>query len=148
MMHEKTPRFNTVTIYEFQLSIGDNPAAREGCPISLSTKCVHKETLDVDVFEHLREGKRRKTKNLYLPVETRAAMLLSRGYSLDTIVKRVLEMDEIKKSRSESLKMGGLERMNGLMDSAGRTLRKLNLNKKPKAEERSNKPNQVQARTA
>jgi hypothetical protein len=147
-MPKKSPRFATVTIYEFQLSIGDNPAAREGCPISLSAKCVHKETMDVNVFELLREGKRRKSKNLYLPVEDRAAMLLSRGYSLDKIVKRVLEMDEIKKSRSESLKMGGLQRMTGLFDSAGKTLRKLNLNKKPKAEDRVNKPNQVRARTA
>ena len=147
-MTEKSPRFDTVTIYEFHLSIGDNPATREGCPVSLSTKCIHKETLDVEMYEHIREGKRRKSKSLYIPVEDRAAMLLSRGYSLDKIVKRVLEMEEIKKSRSESLKMGGLERMNVLIDSAGRTLRKLNLNKKPKAEDTSNKPNQVQARMA
>jgi hypothetical protein len=148
MTDSRSPHFDSVTIYEFQLSIGDNPAAREGCPVALSAKLVHKETLDIDMFEELREGKRRKSKNLYLPVEDRAAMLLSRGYSLDKIVKRVLEMDEIKKSRSESLKMNGWERMNIAIDAAGKTLRKLNLNKKQKAEDRSNKPNQVQARMA
>ncbi|KAG7353937.1 hypothetical protein IV203_035199 [Nitzschia inconspicua] len=143
-----SPRFDVVTIYEFQLSIGDNPATREGCPIALSSKCVNKETIDVDIFESMREGNRRKSKNLYVPVEDRAAMLLSRGYSLDQIVKRVLEMDEIKKSRSESLKMNGWERMNIAIDAAGKTLRKLNLNKKQKAEDRNIKPNQVQARMA
>lgn len=147
-MPYKCPRFDTVTIYEFQLSIGDNPAVREGCPVALSASCVNKETLDVDLFEEMREGRRRTSKKLYLPVEDRAAMLLSRGYSLDKIVKRVLEMDEIKKSRSESLKMSGVERMTGLFDSAGRTLRKLNLNKKPKAEDKGNTPNEVQARMA
>lgn len=144
----KSPHFDTVTIYEFQLSIGDNPAAREGCPVALGAKCVNKETLDVDIFEHLRDGKRRKSKNLYLPVEDRAAMLLSRGYSLEKIVKRVLEMEEIKKSRSESLKINGLERLNLALDAAGKTLRKLNLNKKLKAEDRGVKPNQIPARMA
>jgi hypothetical protein len=140
----QVPLFDTVTIYEFQLSIGDNPAAREGCPVTLGSKCFHKETLDVDTYEMMREGTRRTGKHLYIPVEDRAAMLLSRGYSLDKIVKRVLEMEEIKKSRSESCKMTGRERMNIAIDAAGKTLRKLNLNKKKSA----SKPNQIPARMA
>ncbi|KAL3919702.1 MAG: hypothetical protein SGILL_003622 [Bacillariaceae sp.] len=143
-MHHQAPCFDRVTIYEFQISMGDNPAAREGCPVTLSKKCIHEETLDVDFYEMMREGKRRDSKHLYLPVEDRAAMLMSRGFSLDKIVKRVLEMEEIKKSRSESCKATSRERMNIAIDAAGRTLRKLNLNKKPKAD----KPNQVQARSA
>jgi hypothetical protein len=139
------PRFNKVTIFEFPISIGDNPAAREGCPVALSQHCVFRETLDIDEYEKMREGYRRKSsKNLYLPVEDRAAMLLSRGYSLDKIVRRVLEMEEIKKSRSESLKMNGWDRLNIAIDNAGKTLRKLNLNKKPKGD----KPNEIPARMA
>ena len=141
----QSPYFDTITIYEFPISIGDNPAAREGCPVALSSKCMHKETLDVDTYEMMREGRRRNGKNLYLPVEDRAAMLLSRGYSLDKIVKRVLEMEEIKKSRSESCKLTGRERMTGAIDAAGRTLRKLNLNSKKQS---SVKPNQIPARMA
>ena len=142
-VHQR-PYFDTVTIYEFPLSIGDNPAAREGCPVTLSSKCMHKETLDVDAYEMMQEGKRRHGKYLYIPVEDRAAILMSRGYSLDKIVKRVLEMEEIKKSRSESCKLTGRERMNVAIDAAGRTLRKLNLNTKKKAD----KPNQIPARMA
>lgn len=147
MTDYRSPDFDTVTIYEFDLTIGDNPATKEGCPVALSSKCVHKETLDIDFYEEMREGKRRRAKALYLPVEDRAAMLLSRGYSLDKIVKRVLEMEEIKKSRSESLRMNGWERMYIAIDAAGKTLRVLNLNKKQKADG-SQKPNQVQARMA
>jgi hypothetical protein len=102
--------------------------------------------MDVETFELFRDGKRRRNKQLYLPVEDRAAMLLSRGYSLDKIVKRVMEMEEIKKSRTESLKMNGWERMNIAIDAAGKTLRKLNLDRKKKASD--SKPNQVQARMA
>ena len=69
-----SPHFDTITIYEFPISMGDNPAAREGCPVMLSSKCMHKETLDVDMYEMVREGRRRSAKNLYLPVEDRAAM--------------------------------------------------------------------------
>jgi hypothetical protein len=144
--HKHSPSFDSITIYEFSISIGDNPAAREGCPVALGSKCVHKESMDVETFELFRDGKRRRNKQLYLPVEDRAAMLLSRGYSLDKIVKRVMEMEEIKKSRTESLKMNGWERMNIAIDAAGKTLRKLNLDRKKKASD--SKPNQVQARMA
>jgi hypothetical protein len=140
------PSFDSITIYEFPISIGDNPAAREGCPVALGSKCVHKESMDLETYELFREGQRRPNKKLYLPVEDRAAMLLSRGYSLDKIVRRVMEMEEIKKSRTESLKMNGWERMNVAIDAAGKTLRKLNLDRKKKAV--SDKPNQVQARMA
>jgi hypothetical protein len=140
------PSFSEVTIYEFHISMGNNPAVREGCPVALGSKCIHKEIVDIDTYEMVREGKRRKSKNLYLPVEDRAAMLLSRGYSLDKIVKTVMEVEEIKKSRTESLKINGWQRMNIAIDAAGKTLRKLvNNDKKDKSDD---KPNEVQARMA
>lgn len=69
--------------------------------------------------------------------------LLSKGYSLDEIVGVVMEIEEVKKSRAENLKMNGREKLLFAMDSAGKTLRKIVVGngKQPG-------PNSVQARMA
>jgi DNA polymerase elongation subunit (family B) len=72
--------------------------------------------------------------------------LLSTGHSLSEIVKVVMEVEDIKKSRIESLKLTQWEKLNLAMNSAGRTIRKVVRAKQQ--EEQDNKPNTVQARTA
>lgn len=69
--------------------------------------------------------------------------LLSKGYSLDEIVAVVMETEALKKSRAESVKLNGREKLLFAMDSAGKTLRKIVGNgNKPQG------PNSVQARMA
>jgi len=69
--------------------------------------------------------------------------LLSKGYSLEEIVGVVMEMEELKKSRAESLKLNGREKLTFAMDSAGRTLRKI-----VAGNGKRDGPNSVQARMA
>jgi hypothetical protein len=121
----KTTTFDQVFIYEFPLTLGDNPAVREGCPIALGNECVHKTVLDMESFEQSRRlgiQKRRWGEDLYIPVYHRAALLMSRGFTLEKIVQTVLEVEKVKKSRQESMKLNGWQKLNYAIDSAGKSI--------------------------
>lgn len=121
----KTTTFDKVFIYEFPLTLGDNPAVREGCPVALGNKCVNKTVLDVQSFEESRRpniNKRRRGKDLYIPVYDRAALLMSQGFTLEKIVQTVLEVEKVKKSRQECLKLNGWQKLNYAIDSAGKSI--------------------------
>lgn len=67
--------FDEVTIYEFPVDIGDNPAVREGCPIRLGDRLLRKSTIDVESYEKERSSARqRHAKKLYIDVTERATM--------------------------------------------------------------------------
>ena len=51
--------------------------------------------------------------------------LLQKGYTLTEIVQVVMEVEEVKKSRAESVKLNGREKLMFAVDSAGRTIRKI-----------------------
>lgn len=121
----KTTAFDKVFIYEFPLTLGDNPAVREGCPVALGSECIHKTVLDMEYFEQSRRPsihKRRRGKDLYIPVYDRAALLMSQGFSLEKIVQTVLEVERIKKSRQECMKLNGWQKLNYAIDSAGKSI--------------------------
>lgn len=121
----KTTKFDKVFIYEFPLTLGDNPAVREGCPVALGSKCIHKTVVDMDSFEKSRRPgshKRRRPRDLYIPVYDRATLLISQGFSLEKIVQTVLEVERIKKSRHECLKLNGWQKFNYVIDSAGKSI--------------------------
>ncbi len=65
--------FDTVTIYEFPVEIGDNPACREGCPVRLGDNVVSKSKMYVDLYEKER-GDRPPSKELYVDVSERAGL--------------------------------------------------------------------------
>ena len=121
----KTTTFDKVFVYEFSLTIGDNPAVREGCPVALGRTCVHKTVVDLESFEQSRSpgiNKRRRAKDLYIPVCDRVALLMLRGFTPERIVETVMEVERIKKSRYECMKLNGWQKMNIAIDSAGRSL--------------------------
>ena len=121
----KTTTFDKVFIYEFSLTLGDNPAVREGCPVALSKECIDRSVIDVETFEQNRRPsihKRRRGKDLYIPVYDRAALLMSQGFTLEQIVETVLEVEKIKKSRNECMKLNGWQKLNCAIDSAGKSI--------------------------
>ena len=121
----KTTTFDKVFIYEFSLTLGDNPAVREGCPVALSRECVNKTVVDIESFEQIRRPrtqKRRRGKDLYIPVYDRAALLMSQGFTLEKIVETVLEVEKVKKSRNECMKLNGWQKINCAIDSAGKSI--------------------------
>ena len=121
----KTTTFDKVFIFEFSITIGNNPAVREGCPVSLGSECIHTTVLDLESYEHSRRPsshKRRRGKDLYIPVYDRATLLMSQGFTLEKIVETVLEVEAIKKSRQESMKLNGWQKLNYAFDIAGKSI--------------------------
>lgn len=47
----KTTSFDKVIVYEFELTLGDNPAVREGCPVALGRECIYRSVVDLESFE-------------------------------------------------------------------------------------------------
>ena len=66
--------------------------------------------------------KRKRGKDLYIPVYDRAALLMSQGFTLEKIVETVLEVEKIKKSRQECMKLNGWQKLNYAIDSAGKSI--------------------------
>lgn len=65
--------FDDITIYNFPIDIGDNPACREGCPIRLGDKLIWKSKVDLNSYEDERDT-RFTGKQLYIGVSDRASM--------------------------------------------------------------------------
>jgi hypothetical protein len=47
---------------------------------------------------------------------------MSQGFSLEKIVQTVLEVEKIKKSRQECMKLNGWQKLNYAIDSAGKSI--------------------------
>ena len=111
--HKSSICFGKVAVFEFPIAMGDNPACREGCPIRLGDECVMNYTMDVNTYEIQKQiqGRTRRKEGLYLPVSDRACMLLMAGYTLADLVETVLDVEEAKKQRMESLRMSPFQKM-------------------------------------
>jgi len=108
----KSVRFGTITITEFYLELGDNPACSSGAPVQLSGIPVAGKsfTRKFELFDFCRQKERRERKKLYITEEKRARMFLKAGYTMDELVEAIVQIDAIKKSRIECLHSQGWER--------------------------------------
>ena len=113
----------TITIREYPIIMGDNPAATGGCPITLGWTVLATTTRNLEVYEYTRHEEqhrrrrrsttRRTKKNkkvTVLSIAKRSQLLLAAGYTQDQIIKRALEMAELQHLRQVSaleMKQGG-----------------------------------------
>jgi CRISPR/Cas system CMR subunit Cmr4 (Cas7 group RAMP superfamily) len=104
--------FTDVTIFEFPLRIGDNPACTSGCPITLANKhqSVRKSSLSEDDenisnsnVKSISNTRRRSSKDLIIPSDVRTKLLMANGYELQRIVKTTENILKIQEQRRESL---------------------------------------------
>jgi len=74
----KSVRFDKITIREYDLTVGDNPACTAGAPVSLSWTYNPRtvETFPVDVYESYRDGQRCGPEDLKLNERVRHRLLL------------------------------------------------------------------------
>lgn len=101
-----------VTIQEYSLAIGDNPACSSGVPVQLGWEVREKTTRNFGLYEFLRQPDRRRgRRQLAIPADTRAALLLSEGYSYDDISRATKEARKTKKLRDETLQKEGWDRL-------------------------------------
>lgn len=112
--------FESVTIIEFPMVLGDNPSCSNGAPVCLGRKVISSSTQNIDVYEYLRKDRRRSRRRLVLDVPTRSEILVAAGYTIDQIVRATMAVQVIRKSRVESLKSQGWERLTIALETTGK----------------------------
>ncbi len=102
---KKSVSFGDITILEFPIILGENPAVSGGAPIELGWELMERYTRELQLYEYMRSGQRRKRrKSLTIPVADRARLLMESGYSIEDIAAAVMRVEEVQKQRTESLK--------------------------------------------
>lgn len=123
-MTGKNVTFGDLTVYEHPLEMGDNPAVSSGAPLMIGWKAQSTSTRNLDLYEYMHPQRRHGRKQLAIPVQDRAQILLKRGYSLTDIASAAMTVEEIKRQRAEtlrtSLKVSPLERAGALLEKTGK----------------------------
>jgi hypothetical protein len=110
-----------ITIHEFPITLGDNPACSSGAPVQLGWKALESTTRNMELYEYVRKGERKRDRRqLIIPVEKRGRILLKRGYSIDQIAEATMNADEIKEQRRETLRKQGWDRFGMVLESTGK----------------------------
>eukprot|EP00536_Pseudo-nitzschia_multiseries_P000956 jgi/Psemu1/234153/estExt_Genewise1.C_120031 len=98
----KHVRFGELTITEYPIILGDNPACA-GAPITIGWKPITSYTCNLELYEYTRMKRRNSRKKLVIPVQTRSQILLDAGYTQEQIIKVALQVSRIQSQREETL---------------------------------------------
>jgi hypothetical protein len=117
---QKTVTFDKIVVIEFPMELGDNPACSIGVPVQIGWHAQDATTHNLEVFDVLREQKRRTRKELKLSSQRRTQILFQLGYSLEDIAVAALEVNDIRESRKECLRLQGWDRLVTVLETTGR----------------------------
>jgi len=96
----RSVKFGGLTIREHAITIGDHPW-KDGPPIALSWEQVNSKNVDLEEFERMREGSRRKEENLRRPgLERRQLLKQLGGFSDSELMKAQRFRTHIKQTRA------------------------------------------------
>lgn len=111
--------FQTIEIREHHVELGDNPAVSDGIPLTLGWKVLRLTKFDIDVHEIRKAG--RETRNLRIPADLRASILLQEGHSISELMTTAIKINGIKQARKESAKNWDLSIGRLLLGKGNRT---------------------------
>lgn len=96
--------FSTITVREYQMILGDNPASRAGPSISIDWDFSEIPTVQVDAFERLRKNARRSAARHMLRSKGNRERLAQRlGYSKQEISEHVRGLNKTRHERRQTL---------------------------------------------
>jgi len=120
--------FHSVEIREYEITLVDNPACRNGPPIGLSWNYQQEDAHNFYVYESTRIFNRRTGMQMIIPKKCRKEML--KGHCKHDIRQVKKEMKKIKSSRTNSILFYGLFEVKECLESASKSIkRKLRKNK-------------------
>jgi hypothetical protein len=128
----KHVHFSDLTIAEYPMILGDHPSCNNGAPVTIGWEQQASQTRNLELYEYTRKP-RRTRRQLHIPVQTRAIMLLQGGYTLQEIGNATHQVSLDRKLRAESISSHGnwnrvknmLDKgiLGGVVDMTGETLK-------------------------
>lgn len=99
--------FNSLTIREHDLTLGDHPSSASGPPVQLDWKPKTVSTMSLEDYENARQP-RRKRRQLKLSFQEREDILQTNGFTMDELKDAWMESLKIRQQRYETLIQGSL----------------------------------------
>lgn len=100
----KKVTFGDITIAEYPIELGDNPACSHGAPLTLGWEPLRIHTKNLMLYESLRGGNRRRGKSLRIPILMRTSVLLNSGYTMEELNAATEQVTVSQKQRADTLK--------------------------------------------
>ena len=98
----KKVNFSDLTVIEYPIILGDNPACTDGCPITIDWIPIGGYKHSLDLYEYT--NKKTSKSKIYIPVQQRTQILLEAGFAPEEIVQQIIEVTEIRCQRQESIR--------------------------------------------
>ena len=95
--------FADVTIQEYSIQPGDNPGGNKGCPLTIGWEPISTVTLNLDIYESVRDQSRRSKLQLALVSAQRELMLKRLGHSRQDIMAGTKAANQTRRNRYETI---------------------------------------------
>ena len=116
----KSVSFGTITVTDFPIELGDNPACSKGAPIQMGWTAYESHTHNLEIYDFCRQSERKSRRKLIMTFERRNQLLIKAGYTMEEVMDAAMEAAAIQKSRRESLEGQGWERFVTVLESTGK----------------------------
>ncbi|GAX17984.1 hypothetical protein FisN_18Hh197 [Fistulifera solaris] len=104
--HHFTVQFDKITVREYGIILGDNPACRNGPSVSIGWEYDEFPEILVDDFESIREGNRRTKRGMLMDRTYRVKLLKRLGYADNEIIDAVRVNKKVHQGRLQTLSKG------------------------------------------
>lgn len=121
---KKEVSFDAVQIRHYRMILGDNPACSIGAPVQLDWEHEHEEKHDLDIYEVERRP-RRRLRHLVLSYYRRKDILLQAGYNENEMRLVERQTAKLKRQRKTTGFFLPIQRMEEVVQSAGRKVRRV-----------------------
>ena len=117
-----TVQFSTITVREYPVMMGENPAVSDGPPLTIDWEYNELPQLEVEAFESVRRV-RRKGRNLLLSRKKRENMLRNAGYQDAEIVAGIRHVKKLQALRLQTIANLGGEKVEEALQNVGRRMK-------------------------
>lgn len=120
----KTVSFQSVEIREYETTLVDNPACRNGPPIGLSWNYHQADAIEFFDYESSRIFTRRSPRQLIIPKTYRQNVLKGKGHSEEEFKRIKKEVKKVRSSRNMTNMFGSMFEVKEALEDAGRSIKK------------------------
>jgi hypothetical protein len=99
--------FNSLTVREYDLTLGDHPSSASGPPVQLDWEHKAENTMDLNDYEKMRQPRRRR-RELKMSFQEREEILQGYGFTMDQLKDAWMESLKVRQQRYETIMAGSI----------------------------------------